>query len=289
VASQELNELNKLPASERIAPLIALGRRAVAEPAGLVSAGLDADAVVRAFIDLVASGEGSSAERVELGEVLSSLGDPRILPANHDSYWVRLEGEEGAFAIGRFPVTNTEFRAFVDGGGYQDREAWSEEGWAWLQSCDDPWPVRASHSEGSPLLIANQPVVGVTWHEASAFALSAGARLPRFDERLWATRGDERRPYPWGMPFGTGNANTREEVLRRPCAVGLFVRDCTPEGVYDLAGNVAEWCSDGVARDRWIHPGSWQEPSMAAWAKARSPEAPDSRWAGLGFRLVRDV
>ena len=137
-------------------------------------------------------------------------------------------------------------------------------------------------------MVDNQPVVGVTWWEAEAYATAHGARLPRADERVWVTRGRERRPYPWGSPFGTGNANTREEVLGRPCAVGIYLRDRTPEGVCDLAGNAAEWTADHVGNDRLIHPGAWDQPSMAAWAKALAMESPDSRWAGIGFRLAKD-
>ena len=52
-------------------------------------------------------------------------------------------------------------------------------------------------------------------------------------------RGDANRPYPWGQPFGQGNANTNEATLGKPVAIGLFIADCTPDGIYDLAGNVA--------------------------------------------------
>jgi formylglycine-generating enzyme required for sulfatase activity len=137
--------------------------------------------------------------------------------------------------------------------------------------------------------VANQPVVGVTWFEADAFARAHDARLPRFDERLRAVRGSEKRPYPWGEPFGEGNANTREEVLGRPCAVGLYLRDRTPEGVSDLAGNVGEWALDGADGQYWYAPGGWDQPSMASWAKARELERPESRSTSVGFRLVRDA
>ena len=77
----------------------------------------------------------------------------------------------------------------------------------------------------------NQPVVQVTFWEADAYATAHGSRLIRTDERLWVVRGEERRPYPWGAPFGEGHANTREESVGRPCAVGLFVGDQTAGGV----------------------------------------------------------
>ncbi len=281
----DLEAITGLPSHERVGPLARMGRQ-VAEQNGSGDAQLK-QRLVAAMASLLEEGAGTANERLDLGEALGLLGDPRVRSNTDDDYWVSVPGEDGPVTIARFPVTNAEYRAFVKDGGYTKRELWGEEGWDWLAATDDPWPNRADNEDSKPFVIDNQPVVGVSWYEAMAFARWADARLPSFEERLWVTRGEERRPYPWGSPFGAGNANTREEVLGRPCAVGLYVNDCTPEGVRDLAGNVAEWCTDGVARDRWIHPGSWQEPSMAAWAKARSPEAPDSRWAGLGFRLAK--
>ena len=71
--------------------------------------------------------------------------------------------------------------------------------------------------------------------------------------------------------------------------MGLYTRDCTPEGVYDLAGNVAEWTMDEADDEVIIHPGSWNQPSMSAWAKARALVPQKTRSADLGFRLARDV
>jgi formylglycine-generating enzyme required for sulfatase activity len=138
-------------------------------------------------------------------------------------------------------------------------------------------------------VLANQPVVGVSLHEAQAYATAHGARLLEFDERVRVMRGNEKRPYPWGAPFGQNNANTREEVLGRPSAVGIFPRDRTPEGVCDLAGNVGEWTADSAGDRQVIHPGSWEQPSMAAWAKALRLISPAARSASLGFRLARDL
>ena len=231
---------------------------------------------------------GSGRERLQLGEILGALGDPRILFPSDPNYWVEVASDHGSIQIGRYPVTNQEFRAWADSGGYTESSAWSEEGRTWLSGCADPWNVRAVSEGSEPFVVSNQPVVGVTFWEADAYARSVGCRLPTEDERVWVIRGQERRPYPWGAPFGEGNANTREEVLGRPCAVGLYRGDRTPEGVCDLAGNAAEWTATRVRDERLIHPGAWDQPSMAAWAKAKALESPDSRWAGLGFRLARD-
>ena len=294
--------------SDIAARVLALAGRPVEERIqGLVAlAGSKDPAVVDAMVGIIASGEGSRRSRLALGEALGHLGDPRLRrPADAD-YWVTVDSDEGPIVIGKFPVTNAEYQAWVDAGGYRNRDAWTEEGWAWLHATPDPWPVNATADDAAPFVVPNQPVVGVTFHEAAAYARAHGARLVRTDERVWVVRGAERRPYPWGSPFGEGHANTREEVLNRPCAVGLYVGDQTPEGVCDLAGNVAEWTDDdelehvdyeGVADGeeppmqlvRVIHPGAWDQPSMASWAKALALKAPDARWTGLGFRLAKDA
>lgn len=280
-----LDEFRELPSDDRIERLVVVCREL-----SLGELAPDpARALAALLVDVVESGRGVPRERVMLGEVLGHLGDPRLSLPGDDAYWVCVPHEDGDVCIGRYPVTNAEYRRYVDQGGYDDLSHWSDQGRQWLASRQDPWPVLARSETSSPLVVANQPVVGVTWYEAEAYARWAGFRLVRFDERLWATRGAAKRPYPWGSPFGEGNANTREEVLGRPCAVGLYTRDRTPEGACDLAGNAGEWTADGVGRQRWIHPGSWDQPSMAAWAKARSLEDPDSRWAGLGLRLARDA
>ncbi len=286
--SMDVHSAMQLPPQERTQVLIQIGRHLANGGNGVDPA--DRDALVRGLTTLVEEGVGDTADRLALGEVLGLLGDPRIATPENAAYWVAvpLPRDAGTIQIGRFPVTNAEFQAFVDAGGYDDRTLWTEDGLAWLDDTEDPWPVRAKAESSRPFTYPNQPVVGVTWYEAMAFARFHNARLPRFDERLWVTRGAEKRPYPWGSPFGNGNANTREEVVNRPCAVGLFIHDRTPLGVRDLAGNAAEWNLDGVGDQKWIHPGAWDQPSMAAWAKARFLEAPDSRWAGLGFRLARD-
>ncbi len=246
-------------------------------------------AVVESLVEAVRAGTGASRDRLALGELLSRVGDPRLPSADEPAYWADLEtGDGSAYALAVYPVTNTEFRAFVDAGGYDDRALWSEAGWAWRTETEDTWPALAARPDVGMFTEANQPVVGVSLHEAEAYAAFRGARLPSWSERVHAVRGEHKRPYPWGSPFGEGHANTREEALERPCAVGLYRADCTPEGVYDLAGNVGEWTSERVGDEVLLHPGSWERPSLASWAKASTTAAPGARWSALGFRLARD-
>jgi iron(II)-dependent oxidoreductase len=85
--------------------------------------------------------------------------------------------EVGAFRIARRPVTNATWLHFTEGGGYQRREWWSDEGWAWKEDYDI---VDCPDAEtGHPAA----PVCHVSWFEADAFARSRGARLPT--EKEW--------------------------------------------------------------------------------------------------------
>lgn len=247
-------------------------------------------ALTAALAGLMDTDVGQPRPRLAAGVLLGRLGDPRLhTPADSD-YWATITLKSGdAVALGRFPVTNAEFQAWVDAGGYDDASAWTEVGWAWLQGCDNPWPTLAKSADTDDFTVPNQPVVGVSLHEAMAYATAHDSRLPRWYERVMAVRGPEKRPYPWGSPFGEGNANTKEEVLGRPCAVGMYVRDATPEGIRDLAGNVAEWTAEQVGEEWLIHPGSWEAPSLSSWAKALTSTGPTSRWSALGFRIARDA
>jgi iron(II)-dependent oxidoreductase len=102
-----------------------------------------------------------------------------------------------AFRIDRGLVTNAEFTAFVEAGGYREREVWSEEGWAWreAEAVDAPlfWKregdrfVRSRFGTVEPMPL-EQPVQHVSWYEADAFARWAGKRLPTEPEWEKAAR-----------------------------------------------------------------------------------------------------
>ena len=94
------------------------------------------------------------------------------------------------FAIARTPVTNASWLTFTEGGGYERREWWSREGWAWKEQYD------ITHHPGAGAGDPDAPIVHVTWFEADAFARAHGARLPtEFEWEKAAT---------WGQLDSTG-------------------------------------------------------------------------------------
>ena len=84
--------------------------------------------------------------------------------------------ERGGFAIARRPVTNATWLCFAEGGGYERREWWSDEGWAWKEEYD------IGHHPAVAAGDLEAPVCHVSWFEADAFARAHGARLPTEQE-----------------------------------------------------------------------------------------------------------
>ncbi len=262
--------------------------------------------------------------RFEAAELVGQLGDTRIRTGNMVSVpegeFIRgsEEGEDrekpvrriflDAYEIGAFPVTNQEFRGFVEAGGYETEEYWTTEGWKWRQeeNISEPgyWFDRQWNG-------ANFPVVGVSWYEAAAYArwLSKETghdyRLPTEAQWEKAARGTDGRTYPWGNEFDENLCNSAHLNLERTSPVGLFPGGESSYGCFDMAGNVWEWCADwfddsyykdshtknpkGPAdgSGRVFRGGSWRIGSRICRAAFRRWTPPYLRWSDGGFRLVR--
>ena len=119
------------------------------------------------------------------------------------------------------------------------------EGWQWRK--DNKVTVPRWFDDPAYNL-SNQPLVGVSWYEAAAYAnwLSEKTgrpyRLPTEAQWERVARHTDGRTYPWGEEWQDGIANTKEAGLERPCSVGIFPGDRSACGLLDMAGNVNEWC-----------------------------------------------
>jgi gamma-glutamyl hercynylcysteine S-oxide synthase len=183
------------------------------------------------------------------------------------------------FRISRAPVTNAEFAAFVEGGGYRQRKFWGDEGWRWRESVRAEHPlywqpegrgfsVRRFHR--SEPLPPHQPVVHVNWYEASAWCRWAGRRLPT--ELEWEVAastepvaedglGERKRLYPWGdAPPGRGHANLDGGALG--CVdVAAYAAGDSAWGCRQMIGNVWEWTASVFEPYPGFSPDAYQDYS----------------------------
>ncbi len=149
------------------------------------------------------------------------------------------------FSISRVPVTNEQYKEFVDATGHQSI---STAG-IWLQNdgtVAEPRRATPKHWKDAriPVGMEKHPVVHINWHDAQAFCRWAGVRLPTEAEWEKACRGTDGWLYPWGNEpptavlcnFANGNAGGIMPVGCRP-------KGASPYGVLDMAGNIWEWTS----------------------------------------------
>jgi formylglycine-generating enzyme required for sulfatase activity len=232
-----------------------------------------------------------------------------------------------SFFIDRHEVTNEAYAEFINSMGHRIPENANPSSTLWV----DKAPM-----EG----IANHPVVNVSWDDAVAYCRWKGKRLPTEAEWEKAARGTEARRYPWGNEWDIARANSasywagrtiefssgaeweafwvkgegarlakekgvRGEVLTMP--VGSFPQSVSPYGLYDMAGNVAEWVQDwydpnyyrsaplanpvGPVRGaiKSMRGGSWLKPAVSLRTTDRDWGTMDSRPSGTGFRCAKDA
>ncbi len=194
-----------------------------------------------------------------------------------------------AFYIDRTEVTNRDYQQFLDAGGYSNAKYWPAEiekdgrnlPWSavvaeFTDSTGRPGPVAwaAGHyPEGH----ADDPVAGVSWYEAAAYAAWAGKSLPVLGQYYLASSPDLA-----GTTAAMSNLDGASVAK-----VGTF-QGLGPYGTVDMAGNVREWISNTVDdKLRFVLGGSWRSANyMALYPEAISPleRAPDT-----GFRCVKSV
>ena len=129
-------------------------------------------------------------EWIEFDAGSFEMGAERSGRFTYDNELPRHTAVTGDFAIQRFPVTNASFLSFAEGGGYEYRPWWDDEGWAWKQCYDITHP--GDWNAGLPADPA-APVQHISWFEADAFARSQGARLPTEAEWERAATWDQER------------------------------------------------------------------------------------------------
>jgi hypothetical protein len=193
-----------------------------------------------------------------------------------------------AYRISRYPVTNRQWQAFVDDGGYAD-ERW----WNVLSEHQEPMSPRWTEPTA--------PRVTVNWFEAMAYcrwlSVKLGGVVTLPTEAQWerAARGVDGRDYPWGNTWWPRDTADAMCQIGRTSLVGTYPENASPDGVEDMVGNVEELCLSeydgppgGTIRRRVVRGSSWGS-SRSDWfcrTDFRYMAWPADRRDFLGFRLV---
>ena len=195
------------------------------------------------------------------------------------------------FWIDRFPVTNAEFKKFIDATHYHPK--------------DDLNFLRDWHDGTFPEIAAQSPVTWVSLEDARAYAAWAGKRLPHEWEWQYAAQGSDGRVYPWGNEWNAAAVPTPDKArtMRWPDSVTAHQAGASPFGVMDLVGNVWQWTDEYIddhTRGGILRGGSYYQPQGSMWYFPQAYKldehgklllmAPSKdRAATLGFRCVRDA
>lgn len=183
------------------------------------------------------------------------------------------------FFIDKYPVTNKQYAAFLEATGHPVPGFWND-----------------ARYNGS-----NQPVVGVTWQDANAYAAWLGKKLPTEVQWEFAARGKEDRIYPWGNADPDRNLCNFDDNLSMPSIVTMHEEGKTPEGICDLAGSIYEWTLDPflpyahmyndepaerTTPIRSVRGGSWESKPHELRCTHRKGMFPETRLPTVGFRCV---
>ena len=230
------------------------------------------------------------------------------------------------FELARYPITNAQYQRFIEAGGYEPAQPWWDAaGRAWLaeplpEPPDDGWPRR--RQKDAPefwddvdvgIACPNHPVVGICWYEAMAFCrwlteyLADGYiyRLPSEAEWEYAARGAARRRYAWGDQPPDAERACFKRNYDYTIPVGCLPSGATPDGLFDMTGNVWEWtcsvfrpypydpqdgredASDPAQKHFTLRGGAWHDLPIYLRAALRGHYDPADRNYNLGLRLAR--
>ncbi len=195
-----------------------------------------------------------------------------------------------AFFMDRYPVTNVEFKKFLDATHYHPKDSHNF--------------LRDWRNGTFPVGWANRPVTWVSLVDARAYAAWAGKRLPHEWEWQYAAQGTDGRIYPWGNKWDSSAvpAPGKGRGLGKPPHVNATPKGASPFGVMDMVGNVWQWTDeyrDEHNRAAILRGGSYYQPQGSIWYFPQAYKlnehgkyllmAPGiDRSGAIGFRCVAD-
>jgi gamma-glutamyl hercynylcysteine S-oxide synthase len=196
-----------------------------------------------------------------------------------------------SYWIDKYPVTNAEFKKFLDATHYQPEDSLNF--------------LRDWRNGNFPQGWENKPVTWISLEDARAFAAWAGKRLPHEWEWQYAAQGADGRTYPWGSQWNADAVPVPDEGrhMREPDEVSAHPLGASPFGVMDMVGNVWQWTEEFVdehTRAGILKGGSYYQPQGSIWYFPQAYRlnehgklllmAPSRDRSGtLGFRCVMEA
>ncbi len=215
------------------------------------------------------------------------------------------------FQIQRYEVTSSQYTAFLNTLGANSHLSGCEGNACAFTRTEDETALIEFDGTTYTNIGGNLPMYKVTWYGAKAFCEAAGGRLPTEAEWEYAARGTDGRIYPWGNTWDPLSARTSIPATTEvgPLPVGRYPSGFSPFGMFDMAGNVAEWVSDWydptyytlpdasgenplgptVGTEKVIRGGSWDSKPFFARAVHRQSLAPQETGSWIGFRCADDA
>jgi iron(II)-dependent oxidoreductase len=259
-------------------------------------------------------------ELVEISAGECTIGAPADSFA-YDNERPRHRTEVRAYLIGRTPITNATYLTFVERGGYERREWWSDEGWAWKEQFGITRPSGWTADHGAEWRLGrlepldlHRPVVHVSWFEADAFARAHGARLPTEVEwekaATWDQQNGVARAFPWGTdPLVPGVHANVDQLGGGPAPAGGYPRGASPYGCLGMIGDVWEWTTSrfdpypGFVAHPYkeysevffgtdynvLRGGSWATRARVITPTFRNWDYPQRRQIFAGIRIATDA
>ena len=264
------------------------------------------------------------ATAVELDQVRVPAGTYPIGSDNHEPYdnehpWHHVELSE--YAIDRYPVTCGQYREFIEAGGYERPDLWTDAGWTWRQqtgvTAPSYWRKDGENwlkdQFGHLLAVAwDHPVMHVNFHEAEAYCRWAGRRLPtEFEWEVaasWDPKAGKQRRYPWGDEEPTPDHANLDQKMFGTASVGAYPAGVSALGCAQMLGDVYEWTSSNFVgypgfrsfpykqysevffgtEYRVLRGASWATRPAVARNSFRNWDYPIRRQIFSGFRTVSD-
>ncbi|CCH67035.1 Serine/threonine kinase [Richelia intracellularis HH01] len=252
----------------------------------------------------------TSGNYSSLNNELVEIAASKFLMGNNSTYAMDNESPTitihlDTYWIDKYPVTCSQYRKFIEFGGYNNPKYWSKSGWQWRQKINIQQPLYWQNN----IALNNHPVSGVSYYEAQAYACFIGKRLPTEAEwekaASWNIENNSCQIYLWGDQENTRYYNYNNHI-GTTTVVDSYPLGQSAYGLFDTLGNVWEWTDSWFCSYKGFkyHPskeysqvyfnnqyhvlkgGSWASTHWILRPSFRNWYHPETRQVRIGFRCA---